>query len=57
MNHLKVNPTKHTKAYSQNYLFADGHIGFHYAQSLAAESGTDILSSNDARGTNFDCQD
>ncbi|MDD7986609.1 prepilin-type N-terminal cleavage/methylation domain-containing protein [Lentisphaera marina] len=57
MNHLKANPTKHVKAYAQNYLFADGHIGFHYAQSLAADSGVDVLTTDDARGTFFDCQD
>ena len=57
MNHLEANPTKHVKAFSQNYLFADGHVGFHYAQILGAETGVDMFSSDDARGTYFDCQD
>jgi len=55
--HVQNNPTKHVKAYSQNYLFADGHVSLMYLLSLAGDSGTDMFSLSDARGTYFDCQD
>jgi prepilin-type N-terminal cleavage/methylation domain-containing protein len=55
--HIQNNPTKHVKAYSQNFLFADGHVSLMYLQSLAGDSGVDMYSLSDARGTYFDCQD
>lgn len=54
--HVQNNPTKHIKAYSQNYLFADGHVSLMYLQSLAGDSGVDMFSATDVDGTYFDCQ-
>lgn len=56
-DHVQSNPTKHIKAYSQNYLFVDGHVSLNYLQSLAGDSGVDMFSVTDASGTYFDCQD
>ena len=57
VTNMKSKPTKHVKTYSLNYLFADGHISFNYIQSLAGSSNVDLLTSNQASGTYFDCQD
>ena len=56
-DYVKNNPDKHGKAYSQNYLFVDGHVSLLYLQSLAGVSGVDMFSTTDFSGTYFDCQD
>ncbi|EDM28457.1 hypothetical protein LNTAR_11091 [Lentisphaera araneosa HTCC2155] len=56
-DHIQNNPTKHIKAYSQNFLFADGHVSLMSLQSLAGDSGVDMFSISNANGTYFDCQD
>ena len=56
-NHVKYNPTKHVKPFSQNYLFVDGHVSLMSLQSLSGGSGADMFEGTDASGTYFDCQD
>jgi len=55
--HVLNNPNKHVKTFSQNYLFADGHVSLMYLQSLAGDTGVDMFTSTDIDGTYFDCQD
>jgi prepilin-type processing-associated H-X9-DG protein len=54
---IEGNPNKHAKTFSTNYLYVDGHVALRFFPSMAANSGTDLWTSDHMTGTEFDCQD